>query len=60
MPFPSSLSTSILPNGYNSSHLAGNGPQRINILFQDTHAEGHKFIDGDWIAYDSQGRYKWF
>lgn len=57
---PSSVSTSILPNGYNSSHLAGNGPQGSNILFQDTHAEWRKFIDVDWITYDSQGRYEWF
>lgn len=33
MLFPSFLITSILPNGYNSSQLAGNGPQGINILF---------------------------
>jgi|GEM_PF-4804437 len=30
----------------------------MNTFFQDTHAKGHKFINGDWIAYDSQGRSK--
>ena len=51
---------SILPNGYNSSHLAGNLPQGCNILFQDTHVDWRKFSDVDWITYDSQNRYEWF
>jgi hypothetical protein len=51
---------SILPNGYNSSHLAGSLPQGCNILFQDTHVDWRKFLDVDWVTYDSQNRYEWF
>lgn len=43
-----------------AANLPATAPQGINILFQDTHAEGREFINGDWIAYDSQGRSKWF
>ena len=57
---PSSTSTTILPNGYNSSHLSGNTPDGGNILFQDAHVEWRKFRDFDWITYDSQNRYEWF
>ncbi len=57
---PSQTSTTILPTGYNSSHLSGNAPGGGNILFQDTHVEWRKFGDYDWITYDSQNRYEWF
>ena len=57
---PSSAPASILPNGYNTSHLAGNTTQGGNILFQDVHIEWRKFADFDWITYDSQNRYEWF
>jgi prepilin-type N-terminal cleavage/methylation domain-containing protein/prepilin-type processing-associated H-X9-DG protein len=33
----------ILPNGYNSSHMAGRGPDGGNFLFQDSHVEWRKF-----------------
>lgn len=57
---PSSAPTSILPNGYTTSHIKGSTPSGGNILFQDNHVEWRKFNDMDWITYDAQSRYEWF
>ena len=57
---PSTAPTSILPNGYKSSHLNGNRPVGGNILFQDSHMDWRLFQDMDWVTTDSQNRYEWF
>lgn len=51
---------SILPNGYNSSHMAGRAPDGGNFLFQDAHVEWRKYgkmkVMVDW----SNSRHWWW
>jgi prepilin-type N-terminal cleavage/methylation domain-containing protein len=60
---PSSAPTTILPNGFSSSHMGRTLPIGGNILFQDAHAEWRKFMDMGWITDDQAStgdRYEWF
>jgi len=57
---PSSQPASVLPNGFSTSHMKGNGPAGGQVLFQDYHVDWRRWPDVDWVTYDSQSRYEWF
>jgi prepilin-type N-terminal cleavage/methylation domain-containing protein len=60
---PSSAPSTILPNGFSSSHMGKTLPTGGDILFQDGHVEWRKFQDMNWITDDNAStgdRYEWF
>jgi len=52
--------TAALPNGMNSSHMAGSQPAGENILFQDIHVEWRSFHNMQPLGAWSNSRYIWF
>jgi prepilin-type N-terminal cleavage/methylation domain-containing protein len=53
-------STAALPDGMNSSHMAGRRPAGENILFQDIHVDWRNFRNMQALAAWEDSRYIWF